>query len=507
MMPPHGGSLRSVADEMERTRWKRNLHRFEQMRSIRYASAMTSDSAEKTQRPDHPRDHSGDSLGLIVRELLTVAIPLMVSAGTFSLVLFADRTLLLWYDGASMSAAMAGGNFFWVATCLPVGIASMTGAIISQYVGAGEDHKIGRFLWQSVWLALLSAPLFGLIAYAAPTLFRLSEQPESLIAAEATYLRWLLVGAGGAVLENALSGFFSGTERTRIIMWVSLMSGLINILLDIVLIFGFGPIPDLGIAGAGIASSVAFWFKAICFAVLIGKYDSDGRYQIKRSFSFDGSLVKKLLFYGFPSGLMFLTESAGFTAIVLRIGRLGDIPLRATTMAINFNMVAFIPLVGVSIAASVLVGRHLVETGPKRATKSVYAALGIGWMYSMIWCAAYLLLPDWMMELYRLDTPSAESAEAIMIARGLLKFVAIYVVVDATQLIIAGALRGAGDTWFVLGTGLMTSIIAFTLGVTFEPIDNRLNWWWWMITLWVWMLATFMAARFVQGRWKDMRMV
>ena len=62
----------------------------------------------------------------------------------------------------------------------------------------------------------------------------------------------------------------------------------------------------------------------------------------------------------------------------LRIGSIGDVPLRATTMAINFNMVAFIPLVGVSIAASVLVGRHLLESGPQRAVKSVYAGLLIG---------------------------------------------------------------------------------------------------------------------------------
>ena len=76
-----------------------------------------------------------NSLVHAFRDVLRVALPLMVSAGTFSLVLFADRTLLLWFDGASMSASMAGGNLFWVTACLPVGIVSMTGAIISQCIG------------------------------------------------------------------------------------------------------------------------------------------------------------------------------------------------------------------------------------------------------------------------------------------------------------------------------------------------------------------------------------
>ncbi|WP_442510902.1 MATE family efflux transporter [Novipirellula sp. SH528] len=452
----------------------------------------------------HPSEHS---FRFIFAELLAIALPLMVSAGTFSLVLFVDRTLLLWYDGASMSASMAGGNFFWVSICLPIGIASMTGAIISQYVGAGEEGKIGRFLWQSVWLTLLSIPFFAWVAYAAPDLFRLTEQPSELIEAETTYLRWLLVGGVGAVLENALSGFFSGTDRTRVIMWVSLLSGLINVVLDLLLIFGAGPIPEMGIAGAAIASSIAFWFKAICFGLLIFYYDRDNRYQVRSSISFSGTLLTKLLFFGFPTGLMYVTESGGFTAIVLRIGRLGDVPLRATTMAINFNMVAFIPLVGVSIAASVLVGRHLVESGPGRAAKSVLAALLVGWGYSLLWCIAYLIFPGVMMQLYEFNTPTADSALAISIAKGLLKFVAFYIVMDATQLILAGALRGAGDTWFVLGTGLMSSVMAFAIGIGNEPSEGQLHWWWWMITLWVWLLSVCMAARFLQGKWKKMRMV
>ncbi len=116
----------------------------------------------------------GESFVHAASEVLRVALPLMVSTGTLSLVLFADRTLLLWYDGPSMSASMAAGNLFWVLVCLPVGIASMTGAIISQYVGADEEDQIGRFLWQSVWLSLMTAPLFAIFAAISTWFFQLS---------------------------------------------------------------------------------------------------------------------------------------------------------------------------------------------------------------------------------------------------------------------------------------------------------------------------------------------
>ena len=244
--------------------------------------------------------------------MLRVALPLMVSAGTFSLVLFADRTLLLWHDGESMTASMAGGNLFWVLVCLPVGVASMTGAIVSQYVGADEEDHIGRFLWQAVWLSLMSAPLFIALAWIATWLFQFTGQPAKLIPLEATYLRILMLGAVGLVLETALSGFFSGTERTRVIMWVSVASGVLNFVLDLVLIFGLGPIPALGIVGAAVGSVVSFWFKVICYGTLLLRPKYEARYRVRGGLSLDFSLAGNLLFYGFPTGLMYLTESGGF---------------------------------------------------------------------------------------------------------------------------------------------------------------------------------------------------
>ena len=458
-------------------------------------------------------------------EVIRIALPLMISAGMFSLTLFTDRVLLLKFDGPAMSASMAGGNLFWVIVCLPVGIASMTGAIVSQYVGAGEEHRVGRFLWQSVWLSLMTAPCFVGFAVVAPDLFRLTGQPSELLALETTYLRLLMFGAVGLVLENALSGFFSGTERTRTIMSISIVAAVVNIALDVLLIFGTESIlpdavaiPALGIGGAAIASSLSFWFKAACYASLLVRRRYEETYRTISGFGLDGSLIGKLLYFGLPTGLMYVTESGGFTAIVLKIGQLGDVPLRATTMAINFNMIAFIPLVGVSIAASVLVGRHLLESGPARAAQSAIASLAIGMVYASVWVVAYVAVPDWMMSLYQFSGTDAESSLAIELGQGLLGFVAIYIVLDTSQLILAGILRGAGDTWYVLGSGVLASAIALAIGVVGEPDTGvrpstlssnhvGLHWWWWIITLWIGLLALFMAARYVQGSWKSMRMV
>ncbi len=447
-------------------------------------------------------------------EVLRVALPLMISTGTFSLVLFADRTLLLWYeDGSQMSAAMAAGNLYWTLVCMPIGIASMTGAIVAQYVGSGKERHVGRFLWQSVWFALAVTPIFLLLAWIAPWMFRVSGQPTDLIDAEATYLRILMVGAVGSVVETGLSGFFSGTQRTRIIMWASVATGALNVLLDVWFIFGGLGVPALGIAGAGWASVIAFWIKALMYASILLSPMFNLRYRIRSGMAWDGKLLYKLLFFGVPAGLQYLTEAAIFTLIVLQIGQLGDIPLRATTMAINFNMVAFIPLIGVSIAASVLVGHHLTSTGVAGAIIATRSALAIGIGYSFLWAWLYIFAPDFLLSLYRIGQSDPDTLQAIALARTLLRFVAVYVFFDSVQLILTGALRGAGDTWFVLAAAIAASGVAIITGLAGMQLATELlgisvlHWWWSMITLWVWLLAVVMIARYRAGRWQSMRMV
>lgn len=447
-------------------------------------------------------------------EVLRVAIPLMISTGTFSLVLFADRTLLLWYqDGAQMSAAMAAGNLYWTLVCLPVGIASLTGAIVAQYVGSGQEQQVGRFLWQVVWFALAMTPVFLLFAWIAPWLFRVSGQPAELIAAEATYLRILLIGAVGTLVETGLSGFFSGIQRTRIIMWASVATAIINITLDVWFIFGGLGLPAMGIAGAGWATVIAFWVKALIYASILLSPMFNARFQIRSGRSWQPKLLLKLLFFGLPAGLQYFTEAGIFTLIVLQIGQLGDIPLRATTMAINFNMIAFIPLIGVSIATSVLVGHHLTSRGVAGAIVATRAALTIALGYSLLWAPWYVFAPDLLLSFYRLGQSDPETVEAIAAARMLLQFVAVYLLFDSVQIILTGALRGAGDTWFVLGSAIAATMVAMLVGMTgVQAVTDSLgieplHWWWGIITLWVMLLAVVMTARYRSGRWQSMRMV
>lgn len=451
-----------------------------------------------------------------IAEVLRVAMPLMISTGCLTLTLFADRTLLLWFGSEEMAASMASGNLFWSLVCFPVGLASMTSAMVAQCVGSGQSERIGRVVWQGIWLGLAVSPLYWLLIPFAEMLFSGAGQAEELIGLETTYMRLLLVGASGVILEPALSGFFSGIERTRTVMWVNIAATVLNLVLDVVLIFGCCGFPAMGIAGAGIATCISFWAKAMIYFWLILRPEY-AVYGFAKSRGFDAQLARKLLFFGVPAGLQFLAESSGFALIVLQIGQVGTDSLAATAMAINFNMAAFVPLIGVSIAASILVGRHLLESGPELATRAAVSATIFGIVYAGIWALAYLLVPDTLFSLYELGSADAEIHSSIDIARILLRFVAAYCLLDAAQIVIGGALRGAGDTWYVLFASLAVIIVWVTIGLFGEryaddllasqDADAKLYWWWWMLTGWIASMCLVMVGRFVSGGWQQKRMV
>ena len=484
------------------------------------AHAQREESAESSDEHQKRLDDAAPSVAELpvpstwpqtLAEVLAVAFPLMISAGMMSIVLFADRYLLGRYDGVSMGASMAGGNLFWVLVCVPIGAASMTGAVIGQLIGSGQTQRVGRLLWQVIWLALMTIPWLVGCAYFAEDFFRVTGQADELLQSQVTYMRWLMIGGLGLIIESALSGFFSGIERTRIIMWVSVASALVNLVLDGLLIFGLAGFPRWGIAGAAIGSSIAFWFKVVCYVGLLSRRRFREPYGLISGCVFDWAVLKNFVYFSLPSGLLYLSEGGAFTIILLKIGQLGDVPLRATTMAVNFNMLAYIPLLGIGIATSVLVGRNLLQSGPSMAVRTTLAALGFALAYSGFFAILFLGFSDDLVRIYQLGAGQGDAPpgtqEATQMAMGLMGFIACYLLTDSVQLVIAAALKGAGDIWFVLGSATVAGSLTVGAGIYFQPQQPSLQWWWYVLTVWIWVLAILMSARFISGRWKSKRMV
>jgi MATE family multidrug resistance protein len=300
----------------------------------------------------------------------------------------------------------------------------------------------------------------------------------------------------------------SGLGRTRPVMVVTLTATGINIVLDYLLIFGHAGLPEMGIAGAGWASVSAGSFQLVAYSLLVFR----GRYRhAYRTLSWrpDARAFWALLRYGLPSGVQFFIDIAGFTGFILLVGRLGRNELAATNLAFNVNTIAFMPMIGIGITVSVLVGQALGRNDPALARASVRSAFDMTVLYMGTVAALFFLVPRLFLLPFAAASDAASFPAIADLTVVLLRFVAIYTLFDACNIIFASAIKGAGDTRFV-----MWMILCLSLGVLVLPSFVAITWFsatvyvcWAIASLYVVALGIAFFLRYRQGKWEAMRVI
>jgi MATE family multidrug resistance protein len=223
--------------------------------------------------------------------------------------------------------------------------------------------------------------------------------------------------------------------------------------------------------------------------------------------------MRRLVRFGLPSGLPQLIEGTAFTMLTNAVASVGLVAGAATSLAFTINAVAFVPMIGLNIAVSTLVGQKLGENRPDLAERATWTAMTLGMLYTGLFAALYLAIPDWFLTMHTAFADEANFSEVRITTILLLRFVALYCFFDAAQIMLVGALRGAGDTRFVL---LNTSVISVLAVATGRVLQERFDWnttgfglygWWWVMTAWLFVLGISYLIRFQQGKWKSMRVI
>ena len=455
------------------------------------------------------------------REVLIVALPLVVSSLSWTVMTFVDRMLLNHWSGAAMAAAFFASVAWFAALCLPLGICAYTGTFVAQYHGAGRPLRIGPSVWQGVWIALAATPfLLAAIPFAEP-LFALAGHGAEALALESEYFAILCWGAPALLLAQSLSSFYSGRSQTVMVMIVDALFALLNVVLDYWWIFGLTVaeqeiFPAMGIAGAGWATVVSLWLKAVVYLALMLQR-SHRRDFATGALKIDPELFRRMLAFGGPNGVQMLLNVIGFTVFILLVGRLGEVETEATSMTFSIGSLAFMPIEGLGMAVSILVGQHLGENREDEAEQVTWTSLHVAWIYMAIVSALFLFLPSLFLTGFAVSesvaaglTPEeAEQRAAVLeTATVLLWFVAAYNFLDAMLIIFVSAIKGAGDTRFVLYTSLiMATLLAVMSWVAVEVLGSGLYECWAIITGFIVGLGVIYFLRFQAGNWKSMRVI
>jgi MATE family, multidrug efflux pump len=443
------------------------------------------------------------------REVLLMAYPLILANMSFTVQTFVDRLFLMWYSPEAVAGAVTGLFTVWAVIALFTGTGEYLTAFVAQYVGAGRPERIGAVMWQGVYFSLAAGLLVAALAPLAGPVFALAGHDPAVRGYEVEFAQVLMAGAFPVVLMATLSSFFAGRGNTVAVLRVNVLSTVVNVVLDYLWIFGRGGFPRWGVKGAAWATVVAQVVGAAVYAYLILRPHFRKAYGTLSGWRLDRPLLGRLLRFGVPTGLQYSLEVGAFALFMMIVGRIGTVELAATGIAFNLNMIVFMPMVGLAIGVSSLVGRYVGAERPEFAERTVYSAFGMSFLYMSGCGALYVFGAGLLLAPYAAGADPATWAGVADVSTVLLRFVAVYSIFDMMNLVFAAGLRGAGDTVYPLWL-----TVALSWGAMLVPgyvacvvLGGGVYLAWCAASAYVVLLGLLMVRRFRGGRWKTLRII
>jgi len=439
-----------------------------------------------------------------------VSLPLVASMGSITLMQFTDRMFLSNYSVDAIAAALPAGVASFTLVSFFFGAAGYTNTFVAQYTGAASMGRVGAALWQGIYFALASALLLACACFLSGPLFDLIGHSPEVRRLERVYFNILMLGAGLPVLGTALASFYTGRGLTRVVMLVHMAGALFNIPLDYCMINGVGPFPEMGIHGAAIATVAASGLIVVLLSMLTFGASNRLTFGTWSGRSFDRDLFGRLMKFGMPAGAQLFMEIFALGFFIQMVGRLGDLELAASNIVLSIESLSFMPMIGFHIGNSILVGQSVGKGRPEEGEYATMSALHITLCYMALVAVVFVGFPEPLLWLFKPEgQTAAQYAGILSLGVPLMRFVAVFCFFDALNLVFSGALKGAGDTRFIMWTigVLSVSVMIVPVFVAAEVLGRGVYTLWVLATLYICGLGIVFMLRYFQGSWKRMRVI
>lgn len=443
-----------------------------------------------------------------MRELLAIALPMVISQTCDTVMMFTDRLFLSRLGPEQMNASMAGGLTCFVMMTFFLGLTGYSTALVAQYLGAGRKDRCATATTQAMLIALAAYPLILLARPLVHVAFAKTGISAGQLAPQIAYFDIVIYATVIGLLRNCMSSFFSGIGRTRIVMVSAVTAMLVNVGMNYILIFGKFGLPALGIRGAAYGTIIGGF---IGLGVLLTAYlsgETRRTYRVWHSLRFDRDAMTKLLRFGYPAGVEMFLNLMAFNAMIVAFHAHSPATATAVTVMFNWDMVSFVPLIGIQIGVMSLVGRYMGAASPDIAHRSAMSGLKCGWLYSVVILVLFVCFPRHLVAVFRPEQVDAIFLEATPIAVRMIRIASIYVMFEGVVVVFSGTLRGAGDTlwamcvsvsvhWLMLGI-----LIVMLYGLKLSPELA-----WLSVVLAFLSFSYLFYWRYRSGKWRTIRMV
>lgn len=443
-----------------------------------------------------------------IRELLVLALPMIISTACDGIMTFTDRLFLARIDSEQMNAAMSGAVTLQVIIFFFVGLTGYSTALVAQYFGAGEKKNASRAAFQAILVTVAAWPLIILLKPLTFHFFELMQIPGSQINYQIQYLNILVWGSLFGMMRYTLGCYFTGIGKTTIVMIATLTAMMVNVILDYILIFGKFGFPAMGIRGAAIATiSGAFSAMIILLVVYLGKANQR-EFAVWQTFRFHWGIMKKLLYYGSPAGVEMFLNFLAFSVMIALFHSQGQVVATASTILFNWDLVSFIPLIGIEIAVTSLTGRYMGANQPEVAHHAAISAVKSGIFYSSVILILFVFIPETLVRVFHPQMPSLVFDQAVPLAVKMIRIAALYVLAEAVMIALVGALRGAGDTHFTMLASVIIHWINLPiLYLSLNVFRFSVSLSWLILVLFFLLFCFILIIRFRSGKWKKIRVI
>ncbi len=379
------------------------------------------------------------------------------------------------------------------------------GVLVARFAGAGEVDKVNRSVYQSFLVAVVLA--VGVMAplgyWLAPTLLTLINAAPEVQAEALPYIRIMFTFSIGMLMFFMFSGALRAAGDAKTPMRLGILMTLMNIVLNVVLIRGLGPIPAFGTRGAAMGTAIASGITGIVFMWLLFSDRLVIRFSRSMSFRPDWAIIRSLFRFGLPAGFQGIAMNLGG---VLMLGFIGSLRYSGEAQAAYavgytelFSLITWTS-VGLMGATAAVVGQNLGAGHPDRSARSVWLASMMGLGVAVTVGLLFVVIPRWLLAIFGMH-----EGVVVDIAVELLSYLAISGLFVTVALAYTGGLQGTGDTQSPLYISIvaqvivplgMCAILQATSGLESHDI-------WLAIVVGHITRCGLSVLRFRQGKWRD----
>jgi MATE family multidrug resistance protein len=437
-----------------------------------------------------------------IRMLLVIAVPMIVSSAAETIMMFVDRLFLSRLSPIHLAAGLSGGLTAFMMSTFFQGTIGYVNALVAQRFGAKQPHACGRAAAQGLILAVLSYPLVLILVPLISLMLRSVGHDPVQVGLELDYFRIIAFGSIFGLLRTALAGFFCGIGRTKMVMVANLVALIINVPANAILIFGKFGCPALGIKGAAYGTIIG---SAVALVILLFAYWAPAMrdaFGTATKAGLDKPLMKLLLKFGIPSGVEFFLNVAAFNVFVTVFQSYGTTAAAAISITLNWDLLALLPLMGMGQAVTSLTGRYIGAGQPDTVRRATFSGIKSCFLYGVFMSALFVFAPGMLVDVFAQGEAYASVRPmAIM----MLKLAAIYTMADGLLVVFDGALRGVGDTrWIMRVSAGLHWLMALASIILIRVLHVSPVMAWVALIVFVLIITVVLGKRFLGEAWRTL---